>query len=156
MEGLRKNMTKEERCKLGAGCTIEIENFYFLHRLLRETYASDRRIREAVNLITDGGTCIHPLPYEEYLYNRENSMRDLQRFLGLNREDHKPSRYKATTDNMCEVVKNWDELCANFYGCIAWRPLLDDPRNNCGCPSYVSGHTRYCSTETETEMRENS
>lgn len=147
IEGLRGNMTREERCKIGAGCQFSIEDFDFFHKLLKAGFHSDQAISSGVDLVANGSSCIHAVPYEDYLYNRETSMAALQKFLGLLPEDHLPLRHKATNDNLCETVTNWKELCANFYGCHAWRLMLDDPENNCRCDDFTSGHVRYCATE---------
>lgn len=138
VEGLEKNLSREERCRIGAGCSFRIENFHFLHENLRSMIRSQRLITQAVaTLSTDslhaGTPCVREMPYEDYLYDRDAFMSDLKRFLGLGRESTAPARFKATSDNMCEVVENWDELCDKFYGCVLWQHMLDDPRNECYC-----------------------
>ncbi len=44
-----------------------------------------------------------------------------------------PRRRKATKDNLCEVVSNWDEVCEAFYGCQQWRSMMEDLDNGCTC-----------------------
>lgn len=146
VEGLRENVTMEERCKRGAGCRFRIDNFKFLHDTIRQKVKSHHAILDAVNLISGRERCVREVPYEDYLYDRENVMVDLQSFLGLREEDTKPSRFKATRDSLCEVVENWDELCENFYGCFVWQKMLEDVRNDCYC-KFSSGPTTYCSSE---------
>lgn len=150
VEGLRGDVTPEERCNIGAGCRFPVNNYEFFHSLLKDAMRSDRSIARAVHLIArengDRRGCIHRFPYEDYLNNREKSMRDVQTFLGLQHENHEPLRRKATKDNMCEVVQNWNDLCENFYGCHAWRTMMDDPQNNCRCESFTTGHVEFCET----------
>lgn len=134
VEGLRVNMTRAERCNVGAGCSFEIHDFSYLHETLKGLIASKNNIVRAVKTISGGGSCIREIPYEDYLYDRENTIHDLLRFLGLPKEKTEPNRYKATGDSMCEVVRNWSDLCANFYSCVTWQPMLDDPHNDCYCP----------------------
>lgn len=147
VEGLRGNMTAEERCKVGAGCSFRVEDHKYFHTLLKDSVLGDKAISTAVHLISGGGSCVYALPYENYLYDRETSMRELQTFLGLTFEDNPPLRRKATSDNMCSVVTNWNEMCSNFYGCHVWRSMMDDPRNGCKCEDFSSGHVEFCAVE---------
>jgi len=146
VEGLRRKISRSERCHIGAGCRFRIDNFRFFHNLLRDSVKSDKEISGAVHAIVGGRDCVHALPYEDYLYARTAAMRRLHMFLGIRPEDHKPDRHKATSDNLCDAVSNWAELCANFYGCHAWRWQMDDPRNGCHC-NFSSGSVKYCSAD---------
>ncbi|KAI0561893.1 P-loop containing nucleoside triphosphate hydrolase [Gracilaria domingensis] len=146
VEGLRENVTMEQRCQQGAGCRFRIDNFQFLHDTIRNKVRSHHAIIDAVHVITGGNGCVREVLYEDYLYDRENVMRDIQTFLGLPYEQTQPSRFKATGDNLCKVVQNWDQLCHNFYGCFVWQKMLEDARNDCFC-KYSSGPTKYCSIE---------
>lgn len=145
VEGLRSQEEVKNRCNTGVGCSFKIENFHEFHRFLKDALHSDKAIAKAVNLLSKGRSCVHDLPYEDYLYDRKLSMKKLQDFLGLTNVDTKPERYKATGDNLCEVVTNWKELCDNFYACHVWRHMLDDLRNGCVC-EFTSGHVQYCDT----------
>lgn len=149
VEGLRSEEEKKNRCKRGAGCRFKITDFDFFHRTLTDCLHSDMVIAKGVHEMAQGSSCVHALPYEKYLYNREQSMRDLRNFLGLSHEPSAPSRYKATSDNLCDVVENWQELCANFYGCHVWRHMFDDTRNDCKC-EFSSGHVNFCDTSYRT------
>lgn len=143
VEGLRRKMTKEERCKIGAGCRFRVQNMTFVHELLAGGVTCDREIANAVHLIADGRDCVFNLPYEDYLYAREDTMTRLLSFLGLRQESHPPIRFKATSDNMCDAIINWDEVCKNFYGCHSWRWMMDDARNQCYC-NFKTGLTSFC------------
>jgi len=145
VEGLRSETEKRNRCKTGVGCRFAINDFEFFHKTLMNSVRADLLITRAVQLLANGSTCVHALPYEEYLYNREEAMVRLQEFLGLRYEETTATRFKATGDNMCEVVENWKELCRNFYGCRVWRPMFHDPLNNCSC-EFSTGHVKYCDT----------
>lgn len=143
VEGLRTNLSKKERCALGAGCSYKIEDLGFIHRTLLNKVKTQNQITQAVGLIDGGRGCVREVPYEDYLYHREETVRDIQKFLGIKTEKTQPGRFKATGDNLCEVVENWDEVCKNFYGCIAWQHMLDDVRNECFC-KYSGGPSKFC------------
>lgn len=149
IEGLRGNMTEKERCKIGVGCHFAIDDYPFFHNILKNGVNSDRMIARAVHMIAGKGesSCVHAVPYENYLSNRERAMRELQTFLGIKHEDHQPLRRKATKDNLCDVITNWKDLCSKFYSCHAWREMMDDPHNNCTCEDFSSGSTEFCGTE---------
>lgn len=133
VEGLKTDITRDERCQIGAGCTFRIEDFDFLRRQIGTMMRSTRFILRAVSEIARDSKCVREIPYEDYLYGRDAVLKDLQAFLGLEEEETAPDRFKATGDSLCETVENWDELCEAFYGCPKWQHLLDDVRNNCYC-----------------------
>ena len=149
VEGLKKEMSRKERCKKGS-CSFKIENFSFLHDTIKQKFNSHNAITNAVHAINgndlNGNGCVREVPYEDYLYNRESTMKDIQKFLGLPYENTKPSRFKATGDSLCQVVENWDQVCTFFYGCMLWQPMMNDARNKCFC-NYSTGPTKYCSLE---------
>lgn len=148
VEGLRGGMSTRERCLRGAGCRFRIDNFRFFHWLLRDSMRSDVMISDAVHAIAKESGCVHALPYEEYLYARSDTMRGLQRFLGLRLEDHPPTRRKATSHNLCGAVENWKEVGDHFYACHAWRWMMDDVRNGCKCEFVTGPATRVPDQET--------
>lgn len=143
LEGFRRNVSRAERCNIGAGCKYKINDFNFIHRMLRSKLRSQNAITQAVHAMAEHNGCVRELPYEDYLYDRENSITDLQRFLGLKVQKTEPGRFKVTSDSMCDVVENWDELCRLFYGCSAWQHMMNDVRNRCFC-RYSTGPTTYC------------
>lgn len=145
VEGLRSNLSVEERCASGAGCRFRIEDMSFLHETLCEKVKSHHLITNAVHSLTDGRECVREIPYEDYLYDREATMRDVFKFLGVAHRWTVPQRFKATKDNMCEVIDNWADVCRELYGCITWQPMLDDARNGCFC-NFSSGPVKYCET----------
>lgn len=146
VEGLERNMTYEQRCKVGAGCRFQINDLPAFHSVLQHLVRNDKDISTGLHLMLDGRKCVYPVPYENYLYSRTTTMRNLQDFLGIQHEMHEPSHHKATSDNMCETVLNWDEICTNFYACHSWRLMMDDPRNNCYC-NFTSGPVKYCAAD---------
>lgn len=146
VEGLPPGMSMRDRCRTGAGCRFRVDDFGFFHRLLRDSVQSDVEIAEAVHAIAGDRGCVHALPYEDYLYARREAMGRLQGFLGLKEETHQPTRRKATSDNLCEAVENWREVCERFYACSAWRWMMDDERNGCLC-EFVTGPVTFCSVD---------
>lgn len=143
VEGLRRNLSMSERCKEGIGCSFRIDNISYLHTVLKEKVRSHHLISKAVNILGQPDTCVREVPYEDYLYDREATIGDIMRFLGIPQIKTEPERFKATGDNMCDVVQNWDDICDAFYGCITWQHMLDDARNQCFC-RHTSGPTTYC------------
>lgn len=141
VEGVAKGVTREERCKVGAGCRFRVDNYGFFHELLRDALNNDMLISKGVHRITGGkpSACALPMPYEAYLYDRARAMARLQDFLGLTHEEHAPDRAKATSDSMCDAVENYGDLCREFYGCHVWRSLMDDATNNCNCAMFATG-----------------
>lgn len=133
LEGLRTEEQIKNRCETGAGCSFRIDDMDYFHNLLGSAAKSDFSIAHATRLIADGRDCIHEMRYEDYLYHREGALKDLFEFLGLDDLKTEPNRFKATGDNLCQVIENWDELCSNFYGCSIWRHLFEDERNQCSC-----------------------
>lgn len=143
VEGLRRNLSKSDRCARGIGCSFPIDNVPFLYRTMRDKVRSHHLISKAVHVVAGQEGCIREVPYEDYLYNRNETMKDIFSFLGVAVMPTIPQRFKATGDNMCEVVENWDEVCRLFYGCIAWQHMLDDPLNHCFC-NIPGGPATYC------------
>lgn len=150
LEGLKSEKQMRERCQSGAGCRFRVDDMKFLHGMLTNCVHSDDVIAHAVHLISGGSDvsegderCVFELPYEDYLYDRQGTMRDIFKFLDVPFQETKPSRFKATGDSMCEVVENWDEVCRNFYGCHVWRDMFDDERNGCACNT-AGGSLQFC------------
>lgn len=144
LEGLKSEEEVANRCDIGAGCKFAINDMDAFHGLLKNVVQSDYAIAEGVQLISGGRDCVHELRYEDYLYHRQGTMLDLLEFLGVKQIKTEPMRYKATRDNMCDVIKNWDDVCRAFYGCKIWRNLFEDDRNGCSC-RFSSSPSQYCS-----------
>lgn len=141
---LKEDITK--RCEMGLGCRFKIDNMTGYHALLKASVKNQDKITEAVKALDSEGQCTMEVPYEDYLYHPGDTIKDLQTFLGLKRERHAPSRMKATSDSLCDVVENFDELCHNFYGCSLWQPLLEDDVNDCHCTKFSNGPMTFCQT----------
>ena len=132
-------------CEMGVGCTYAIRNFTLFHQIARNAWNAHHAIVRTVSLLDNGRGCMLELPYEDYLYHPDVSMRRLVAFLGLPWSDMDAGRRKATGDSLCEVVSNWEELCEKFYGCLMWRDMLTDHLNGCTCEGITpSADTRYC------------
>lgn len=157
VEGLRQNLSDDARCQHPNGCSFRVENITYLHQILKGKIFSHNLISKAIHevglsvastststeLMEKEQPCIRELPYEDYLYDRAETIRDIFKFLGLPWRATLPSRFKATLDNLCKVVKNWDEVCRFFYPCIPWQQMLNDRRNQCFCPT-IAGPTTFC------------
>lgn len=142
--GLRGNETRS-RCDVGSGCRYSINDMDVFHALLVKAYRNSEMIHTASMVLDDGRDCVFELAYEDYLYWREDSMRDLQKFLGVKYVPTASKFFKATYDRMCDVVINWSDVCRNFYGCLPWRQHFRDERNHCGCVLTPSPK-KYCHT----------
>lgn len=149
VEGLRENLTDSARCAQSAGCSFRIDNIAFLHSIIKHKVHSHNLIADAVHSVVGASGCIREIPYEDYLHNREATMRDIFRFLGLPHHKTTPKRFKANSDNMCKLVENWQHVCRMFYSCISWQHMLDDARNDCFCKS-PGGPTTFCETHKRT------
>lgn len=134
----------EDKCKMGVGCTFRIDNMTKFHEIVQNRIQQDIDMLRAVKALDGDRSCVFEMPYEDYLYYKEESMKDLFQFLGLKLHTLETFRLKATSDSLCDVVENFDDLCTSFYGCPNWQPYLDDFENNCRCTNYVHGDTRYC------------
>lgn len=142
IEGLRSNLNVTERCKY-TKCTFAVRDIDAFYKLLRRMALNERLVTKAVENIDNGRGCVLPVPYESYLYHTEATMKRVHEFLGLPIANFTPTRFKATPDNLCELVENWDELCAKFYSCLAWRRMMRDMRNNCTCRNTIASD-KYC------------
>lgn len=136
IEGFKKNVSSSEQCSMGK-CSFPVTDFQFLHKLFLHNSRTQREILKGVSILSRNG-CVREAPYEDYLYSREGTLRDVFRFLGVDFESTQPTRFKATSDNLCTVVENWEALCRTFYVCPGISHMLDDERNSCFCP-VVSG-----------------
>lgn len=151
VEGLRENLTDSVRCAQSAGCSFRIDDVAFLHSIMKRKVHSHNLIADAVHSIIGSNGCVREIPYEDYLYNREATIRDIFRFLGLSYHKTTPKRFKANSDNMCKLVENWQHVCKMFYSCITWQYMIDDARNDCFCKS-LGGPTTYCGTQTKSNQ----
>ena len=144
ISGLKKNEIKGDRCSLGVGCKFRIEDMPKFHDLLKNRVKYQDQISEAVRVLDGGRDCSWEVPYEDFLYYPQDTIRDLHKFMGFDPENTESDRIKATGDSLCDVVENYDELCNNFYACAAWQPYLDDFVNDCRCSKFTTGTTEFC------------
>lgn len=125
----------EDRCKMGVGCKFAV-NASELHCLLARSYAVQDAMERAVTILTGNEDSVLHLPYDDYLHHPQESILQFESFLGLRPFYIEPYRAKATSDNMCEVVSNYADMCAELGACSVWGPMLEDERNNCSCSNY--------------------
>lgn len=139
--GMGKNISQEERCKIGAGCryTIDVEKFHYMANV---GIMCNNEIASFTHIMDNGRRCVWELPYEDYLHHREATIEEMQRFLGFDIVPTQPSRYKGTSDNLCDAIENYDQLCERMYGCTIWQPMLEDQINDCYCRNYVTGPSK--------------
>lgn len=118
--------------KSGYKCQFPVENVKAVHDLMNEFSVNDEYLAEAVRLLKRDDHMM-VIKYEDYLYRRERLMREVMDFLGVDYQETQSLRAKASLDSLCDMVTNYQELCAMFYPCQLWRPFLDDERNDCYC-----------------------
>lgn len=136
---------------------FRIEHMQALHKILlfRRNCAQDV---ESVLMGPTGGQCVLPLSYESFLHNPEMDIVRMQKFLGLwVFPGAQTSRFKVGSDNLCETVANWDDVCSAFYGCHEWRGMIEDDRNGCSCADMDTGtrdeRRRFCFKDGEEKVR---
>lgn len=144
VEGLSR---KQKPCEKGSDqkCRIRIDNMRGLHGLMNDFSGSDELLSAAARALhRDEDMMV--VRYEDYLYYRERTMREAFDFFGVDFEDTAPQRLKASPDNLCEMVSNFQELCDHFLPCQLWRPYLHDSVNNCRCKpgGWNSFDSTYC------------
>lgn len=136
--GIKSTLAKD-RCSMGRGCTFTVEKVRDLHCTMTRGRRVHVGMEEAIEVLTkyiEPTGCHMKLPYHDFLLHPYEVSYQLQDFLGLQRMKFEPKRAKATSDNICSVVKNYADLCAAFNECSAWRGMLNDHKNNCTCDQY--------------------
>ncbi|PXF47977.1 hypothetical protein BWQ96_02363 [Gracilariopsis chorda] len=113
-------------------CTFRIDDMRFLHSLMNSMSSSDELLANAVRALGRNED-MSIVRYEDYLYRRERTMRETFDFLGVDWQQTAPQRQKASPDNLCKMVKNFQDVCDRFLPCLLWRPYLYDDVNNCRC-----------------------
>lgn len=151
--GLPAQYTREQRCKSGyCQFSMEPEN---LRCLLQRSNFIHEEMRTALAAMTAYNNCTLQAPYDDYLYHPHESVLQIQRFLELVPYYRRPRTIKATSENMCEVVSNYAEICAHYAGCKVWGWMLEDERTNCSCSQFNykshggEGVNRFCDIDTK-------
>lgn len=143
-------LTKKKNRHVGEFRIHDVTAFY---KLLSSRYRGERSVENAIVSLRNN-PCVLPLSYELLLGNPAQTSLLIQSFLNLRViPSLQPARRKATDDNMCKVVSNWNELCHAFFLCHRWRGMMDDSRTGCTCPVVTgvkSSHAhRFCVPEYE-------
>jgi hypothetical protein len=149
-----QNDTKA-KAKDRAVTRFRVTNMGVLSRLMRDRLLGEAEVGLALRRLGSAGRkrpkdeCTLPVSYEALLSDAPATVLRVQQFLGLNmNESHAPLRRKATSDNLCELVENWDDVCTMFYGCTFVRWMLEDIPNGCTCNRIVTTDTyaarKYC------------
>lgn len=149
IEGLRRG---QKPCEKGTNqiCTFRIENMKFFVSLLNGMTISDDLLSNAVRgLERDKDLLV--VNYENYLYHRERTMRETFDFLGVDWQSTVPQRIKASPDNLCIMVTNFQDLCDKLFPCQLWRPFLEDELNNCRCKpvNWSKFDSSYCKRDVQ-------
>jgi len=136
--GVKAGMSREERCKQGVGCTFKVDVEKLHSLMVRSKILFDDMHQAVKELTVNAGrpACVLKVPYEDYLYHPTETILQMEKFLGLKPYITETWRAKATSDNMCEVIENFEEVCAAFRECSLWGQMLEDPKNNCSCSNY--------------------
>lgn len=130
----------EERCNMGVGCNFDVDNIEDLHCQMTRSWRVHWGMEETVDFLTArsvfGKSCALHVDYHDFLKHPDHVSMQMQDFLGLPRKAIEATRMKATSDNMCEVVSNYADLCAAFSECSEWKDMLNDTENGCSCDNY--------------------
>eukprot|EP00178_Gracilaria_changii_P019949 TRINITY_DN578_c0_g3_i1.p1 TRINITY_DN578_c0_g3~~TRINITY_DN578_c0_g3_i1.p1 ORF type:complete len:439 (-),score=74.08 TRINITY_DN578_c0_g3_i1:271-1587(-) len=131
VEGLLPN---QKACEAGSDqkCTFRIEDMRFLHSIMNSMSSSDELLSSAVRSL-ERNEDMSIVKYEDYLYRRERTMKETFDFLGVDWQETAAQRKKASPDNLCKMVTNFQEVCDRFLPCQLWRPFLYDDVNDCRC-----------------------
>ena len=114
--------------------SYRIHDMDALYRLLSARFRGERKVEDAIVALHDAA-CVLPVSYELLLRQPGRAQLAIQAHLGLTlNESLQAQRSKATGDNMCEVVTNWNEVCNAFFICHRWRGMMDDAEHGCSCP----------------------
>mmetsp|Transcript_7950 Transcript_7950/g.23964 ORF Transcript_7950/g.23964 Transcript_7950/m.23964 type:complete len:328 (+) Transcript_7950:160-1143(+) len=123
---------REEHCKVYPEvCRFRIDNVFFLAYLMHHSNNTNVQVRRLTKELP--WECVLRVTYEDYLADTAGTMNKIYDFLGIQREDLEPKFAKAIPDNMCEVVENYQQVCARLWGCEQFRPMLEDPEHKCFC-----------------------
>lgn len=145
-EDLERIGGAKNRCKMGVGCSFRIDDFYLLHQIMSARIRQETEALDAISILNNGRNCVFELPYEDYLYWKKEIMEELFRFLGLTLHTLKTSRIKATSDSLCDVISNFDDVCDVLYGCPLWQPFLHDSHDaSCRCSNFKHTSGPFCS-----------
>lgn len=131
VEGLRG---KPSACdsRSGRRCRFSITDVHVLYGLLNEFSINDDLLVDAVRLLHRDDHLM-AIKYEDYLYRRDETMKKALGFLGFPYHATSPMRWKASSDDLCYMLSNFQKVCKYFYACQLWRPYLDDYQNDCFC-----------------------
>lgn len=113
-------------------CRFKIDDMAFLHRIMNSASKNDDRLAAAARILRRSEDMLI-VRYEDYLYEKERTMRETFDFFGIDYEETSAERQKASPDSLCDMVINFQDVCNHFHPCSLWRPYLTDTANNCRC-----------------------
>ena len=153
-----KDKSRYEGIKLGERAqkrqtSYRIHDMNALFQLLSARFRGEREVEDAIVKLHDAA-CVLPVSYELLLRQPGRAQLAIQAHLGLAlNESLQALRRKATGNNMCEEVTNWNEVCNAFFLCHRWRGMMDDAEYGCSCPvptaMNVDHAQRFCEPESD-------
>jgi len=137
--GVAANMSHEQRCSMGVGCSFAVDPMN-LHCLLLRSLEVENSMNQGIDLVTtEAGVerCVLEVPYDDYLHHPDEVVIQMEQFIHVRPYLVPSTRGKATSDNICEVVDNMAELCASFAECSQWGWMLEDRKYGCSCANFT-------------------
>lgn len=130
--GLKQQTSAKEHCEENPEmCYFSIDDIRFFAYLMLHAETGNRRTQELASRVP--WSCRFDLTYEEYVADPVGMMGRIHDFLGVRREVHHAAFTKAMPSVACDIVTNYQEVCAKLWGCPNFRPFLEDPANGCFC-----------------------
>lgn len=131
MMGLR-GVSSDEHCKSDpSACHFSIDDVRFLAYLMLHAEEGNRHVMQLASTIP--WPCRLDITYEEYVSNPEEATIRIYDFLGVQHEDRQPFFQKALPKSPCQIVTNYQEVCATLWGCPNFQPFLEQPSSGCYC-----------------------
>jgi len=135
------------RCKLKPqACYFDIKHLkFFAYLMLRYKMGSDAVSNFGAAL---PWSCQLNVTYEEFVDDRDATMRKVYSFLGVEDQILMPTFQKVVSDNPCEVISNYQVVCSKLWACDDFRPYLEDPKHNCYCVDTTSTDESLCTMKS--------
>eukprot|EP00189_Rhodosorus_marinus_P003585 CAMPEP_0113958966 /NCGR_PEP_ID=MMETSP0011_2-20120614/3852_1 /TAXON_ID=101924 /ORGANISM="Rhodosorus marinus" /LENGTH=346 /DNA_ID=CAMNT_0000970165 /DNA_START=147 /DNA_END=1187 /DNA_ORIENTATION=- /assembly_acc=CAM_ASM_000156 len=112
-------------------CYFDIENVRFFAYLMHMVKDGVRQLDDFADLLP--WKCQLNVTYEEYMHDKDATMKRIYDFIGVDYQEHESSFEKALSDNPCETVTNYQQVCAQLWGCEEFQPFLDNEEQGCYC-----------------------
>lgn len=129
--GLSHQSSGEHCASSPSSCYFEVDDIRFLAYLMQRANEGNQHTLELANTIP--WPCRLDVTYEEYVSDTKGTMDRIYDFLGVERMELEAQLQKALPSSACVMVLNYQEVCAQLWGCELFRPWLEDPSNDCFC-----------------------